>query len=145
MSALMVMSSAALAQNMGFGGPGQAPFATLDADGNGEISPAEIQARGALRFEAADTDNDGFLSIAELEARTDAQQQRFVMLLIARADSNRDGKLTLEEMRSAGAQRRDAEFRKLDTDGSGGLNQAELAAGAQKARQNRSAQSADKG
>jgi len=100
-------------------------FATLDADGNGEVSLSEMQARGDARFEAADTDGDGFLTASELEA---ADQQRAgdrAARMMERLDADDDGKLARDEMKGP---RRDPArmFDRLDADSSGGISAEEF-------------------
>jgi len=55
------------------GGPGFGPgfgldFAGIDTDGDGRVSPAELQARALARLGTADTDGDGSLTRVELVA-----------------------------------------------------------------------------
>ena len=61
-------ASAALAKP-GMGAHGaRVSFEELDADGNGEVTQAEVEAHRAARFAATDTDGDGKLSAAEIES-----------------------------------------------------------------------------
>lgn len=137
MAALVLATGTVQATAQGMGrGPQQVPFAELDANGDGEVTQAEMQAHGQARFDAADTNRDGHLDVAELEARAEGHAKRFVGVLMARADTNGDARLTLDEMRNAMPQRH-AVFDDMDTDGSGGLSQAEMDAGIQKYRQGR--------
>ena len=116
----------------GFGrGPNPVSFEELDADGNGEVTRAEMEASGQARVAAADTDGDGVLSPEELEARAAEGVKRHVGLLMNRADANADGKLSMDEMKEA-MPRRQATFEELDTDNSGGLTKAEMEAGQKK-------------
>lgn len=90
-------------------------------------TPAEAQGfgqRGQDRLQAIDTDGDGAISRAESEA---AHAERF-----AKADSNGDGVITFAEfdaqMKRGKADRKQAMFDRLDTDGSGEVTKAELSA-----------------
>jgi Ca2+-binding EF-hand superfamily protein len=86
------------------GGP-QAMFLKLDANGDGQITAEEFEAFRAARTQGIDADGDGFLSQQELVAMVDAARaeriteragRRYEQLL-ARADANGDGKLSVEE------------------------------------------------
>ena len=109
----------------------RASFSELDANGDGEVTLAEMQARGEARFAAADTDGNGTLSVEELiAARADDGNERLerrINRFIERADDNGDGVLDIEEM-GPGEERVADRFERLDTDGSGGLSEEELAA-----------------
>lgn len=112
---------------------GQGPdFATLDTDGNGELTLAEMQAHGAARFEDADTNGDGLLSKAELEARGSERAQQRAARMIKRLDANEDGQLSMEEL----TERRDPSrmFGRIDSDDSGTITQAEFDAARDKMR-----------
>ena len=137
--AMLVAGSAVYAA--GPGGIGKfsqqpATFEELDADSDGEVTRAEMDANGQARFAAADTDNDGFLSPAELEARAQEGVKNRVNFLMSRADADKDGKLSYDEMRNA-VPKRQATFEDLDTDNSGGLTKAEMEAGHRKFWQKR--------
>lgn len=83
----------------GRGGPREKPaFATLDADGDGAISLAELQNAGAARFAEMDTDGNGALSSA---ARAAEMADRAAEM-IARMDENGDGELQADEMKPRG-------------------------------------------
>ncbi len=103
--------------------------------------------RGAKRFAALDKDGNGALSLAEFTdrpARGDRAEaagkrggghHRGAMRMMKRADANRDGALSLQEMRNAAL----ARFDKVDTDGDGTISAAEREA-ARDARKARRAQ-----
>lgn len=79
-------------------------FALLDADGDGRISVKELGAvNGALlaRFDAYDVNKDGFVTRREFPNYVDP-------LLVAALDRNRDGRLSLAELRPAFAGSRTA-------------------------------------
>ncbi|MBB96829.1 MAG: calcium-binding protein [Rhodobacteraceae bacterium] len=141
--ATVLLADTAAAQ--GFGrSPKPVPFEEMDANGDGEVTQAEMQAHGRARFEATDTDKDGYLSTAELQAKAEGPARLFVGRIMARVDADGDGRLSLDEMRAA-APNRDTAFQDMDTDNSGGLNRAEMEAGKDKARQMAPAQLADQG
>ena len=135
MAATAVTSVSALAR-------GQGPdFATLDADGNGELTREELQARGAARFEEADANGDGLLSQTELEAQGTERAQKRAARMIERMDANGDGQLSQEEIST----RRNAGrfFDRIDSDDSGTITQAEFDAAREKMRERRGKRSAD--
>ena len=116
----------------GTGGHHGPAMERADADGDGVITLDEAKAHGAERFAKMDANADGSISREDREARAEIR--------FAEADANDDGEVTPEEMtamreqREAERAKRRAErqamiFERLDTDGSGGLSQAELEAG----------------
>jgi len=89
---------------MGECGPG-AMFDQIDADGDGRITPAEVESHRAARFAEVDADGDGKVTKAELEAHM------------------------LEQARERMAQRLDRMFTWMDTDGDGALDVNEFGPG----------------
>jgi len=96
--------------------------ASLDADGDGVISTAELDAHAGLLFTRTDRDSDGSLSADELHALhammpagaqmdhardhapAPVNRQAFLAALRSHAsqmDANRDGRLTVAELTSA--------------------------------------------
>lgn len=84
-----------------------------------------MQALGEARFTRTDADGDGFLTAAELEAAGSEKAQKRSARMIERLDVDKDGKLSLDEMKNP---RRDPArlFERLDTDKSGGISEAEF-------------------
>ena len=111
-------------------------FQTLDADGDGQITLAEIEARGAAHFEGADTDGNGLLDLAELEAHTQKQAAKRAAMMIKRFDNDGDGALSVAELPKPG-KRAGKMFSHFDTDGSGGISQKEFAAASEKMKGHR--------
>ena len=97
-------------------------FRAFDSDHNGRLSAAEIDAAGAQIFARADADHDGSLTVAELRAlhgshggasmhHGDAAHgeagppapmslaafQAHLRAMTTRADTNRDGEISMEE------------------------------------------------
>ncbi|SLN25588.1 transaldolase/EF-hand domain-containing protein [Roseovarius litorisediminis] len=131
-AAIAATSTFAIAQQAGQGGMRQGPafdFDELDADGDGKVTPEEMQARAQERFTAADTDGDGAISTEEMIAR---MQSRMAERMAARAkmmmearDANNDGKVTMDEMQP---QMMGRMFEMHDSDGDGAISQEEFAA-----------------
>jgi hypothetical protein len=111
-------------------------FETLDADGNGELTQAELQARGQERFAAADANGDGFLTAEELQARVGERAANRIERMIERRDTNADGQLSLEEM-SPDEDRIAERFARADKDGNGTISEAEFEEVMEKRRHHR--------
>lgn len=107
-----------------------ASFAELDADGSGEVTQAEMQAFHEARRAALDTNGDGGLSkeemLAAAEGRKAERAERRIDRMIERLDANEDGIIQFDEMPERNADRAAERFAKIDTDGSGGLSEAEF-------------------
>lgn len=105
-------------------------FDKVDADKDGKITQAEIDAFKAARFAEADADKDGKLSPAELVAmrekmeaeRRTAQAEK----MVSRFDRDGDGLLSADEM--AAGPRPKTMIERLDTDGDGAVSKAEAEA-----------------
>lgn len=96
-------------QHKGMRGHGRhgAGFGKLDTDGDGRISKAEaaVQPRFAERFDTMDANKDGVIDRTDRELR--GKQRRDAWF--AKADADKDGKLTRAEIDQADVARR-AEF-----------------------------------
>lgn len=113
---------------------GDVGFEQLDADGNGEISKEEFDARHAAWLAMVDANGDGMLQQQELEAyileRIKAMAAEQSGRMIERLDSDGDGMVSAEELGSkmGSARRGDRMFDRLDEDDSGGISADELEA-----------------
>lgn len=112
-------------------------FERLDADGDGAVSLAELEAMRAARFAQTDADGDGRLDRDELLARAGHRADR----MIERLDSDGDGAITAEEFAAARAGRGGPDparvIARFDTDGDGALTRAEFDAGLARMREHR--------
>ncbi len=110
-------------------------FRKLDTDGDGRISKAEAAAapRFAARFDTLDANRDGVIDHADRELRGKQRRDEW----FARADADKDGKLTRAEIDQADAARRaefqqrmqarqDERFAALDTNKDGRLSRDEV-------------------
>jgi Ca2+-binding EF-hand superfamily protein len=122
-AALLITPSMSLAKG-GHQGP-RASFETLDADGSGDVTLAEMQAAGATRFEEADANGDGFLSADEITQKDSDRAAKRVARMIEKRDANGDGQLSLEEMKPD-EDRVAKRFARVDTDGNGAISQEEF-------------------
>ncbi|OSQ45641.1 EF-hand domain-containing protein [Marivita geojedonensis] len=99
-------------------------FAELDTNGDGSVSAEEFANR-ATPFARADADGDGFLTAEEIAAMGQERSAQRAERMIARFDTNEDGKISEEEMTS----RRDPArmFERLDANDDGVVSADEFA------------------
>ncbi|WP_083097408.1 EF-hand domain-containing protein [Pseudophaeobacter leonis] len=120
-----VLGATAVAAKSGFGGPGpHMQFEELDADGNGEITQAEMTAHKAERFKAADSNGDGKLTPEEMQAMAQKRMAKRSEKMIERFDKDGDGALSESELPQHG--RHGDMFGKMDKDASGGISKEEF-------------------
>ena len=110
----------------GRGEPREMPdFATLDADGSGSLSVAELEAARTAKFTEMDTDGNGAVSLAELTAAQADMAGARAEQMLSRLDANDDGALQADEMAPRGA---DAErmLSRIDADDDGEISEEEF-------------------
>lgn len=121
-------------------GPMMPEFSELDADGDGKVTQAEMEAHAKARFDAADTDGNGKLSAEEMAAaakkREEERRAKRAAKMLERLDTNNDGEVSFDEM--PGQQTRaDRMFARVDADGDGNITEAEMQAAAEKFKERR--------
>lgn len=140
LGAATLLSAGALSAREGHGGRdrGEA-FEVLDANGDGQVTQDEMQARALARFTEADANGDGKLSAEEMAAAAEKriQQQmdgragriaKRTERLIERRDTDGDGLLSLAEMAQGGrhGDRGAMFFERFDANGDGVVTLAEF-------------------
>ena len=102
-------------------------FDELDANGDGQVTRAEMQAHKQARFAAMDADGDGGLSKAELLANAQARAEKRVDRMLSKLDADQDGILSTDELANSRRERgADRMFERADADGSGGISKDEF-------------------
>ncbi len=111
-------------------GPPRIVFADVDANADGQITPEELEAHRASRFEAQDADGNGTLSKEEIVAsvlgHAEERMQKRTDRMFERKDANGDGQLSMAEL--SDGDRADKFFERADADGNGSISQEELGA-----------------
>jgi Ca2+-binding EF-hand superfamily protein len=140
-TAAMIFSASAFAKGQGPGGVGseRPSFSELDANGDGNLTIAEMQAKAAARFQENDSNGDGVLSSDEMVAAAvakagDRAEQAFAQLLEWR-DSDGDGSLNQAEL---GDNRAERLFSRVDADNDGVVTAEEFEQAQAKFRGSRS-------
>lgn len=106
-------------RGMGMGGAGMMSqvFTAVDADGDGSITQAEIDAYRSARVQEADADGDGALSIEEFDMIWRQLTRSRMVDMFQNFDEDGDGTITAAEM--------DARFgsvvQRMDRNGDGAL------------------------
>jgi Ca2+-binding EF-hand superfamily protein len=143
-----LMGSAALAEQgdmgIGMGGPGEGRggdrgamlaemFDSIDADKDGKLTYAEMEAHRKAEFDAADTNKDGALSADELSARALAKFQEKLAErtqgMLDTMDNDGNGSLSQDEMGEGPGMRN---FARIDADNDGAITKDEIKAGMQR-------------
>ena len=125
-AALTVLMSVLPAQAL----PGPAfDFAAIDADKNGQITTAEMDAFKAVRVAELDSDKDGFVSAEEMAADMIARMTYRIETMarhrLVDQDKDGDGKVSLAEMAEGSGEGR--MFARADANGDGALSAEEVA------------------
>lgn len=107
--------------------PPRPTFEELDADGDGQVTRAEMEAHRKARFAEADANGDGEIARDELSAWMDKRRaearERMLDRMIGHRDIDGDGSLSLDEM--AGESGTEM-FARIDGDGDGAISKGEF-------------------
>lgn len=130
--ALTLAASPLIAQERGGAGRGmdRPDFSEFDADGDGLVTEAEIEAYADNRFADLDSNGDGSVSQDEFVARAVVRATERASAMFERLDVDGDGSLSRDAIearrgRGPGAERIIA---RLDTDGDGAVSEEEYEA-----------------
>ena len=112
----------------GRGPMGEIPsFAELDADGDGQITAADIEARRAARLAEIDANGDGGIDVDEFTAHAAARASARASEMFARLDADGDGVLSADAIAMlAGGPGPQRMLDRADSDNSGGVSEAEF-------------------
>ena len=128
------------------GGPGF-DFDTVDADKDGKLTVAEMDAYQQARLAGVDADKDGFVTGAELQAfitaRMAARAATMATARIETQDTDKDGRLSPAEL--ADAPRGQKMFARMDGDGDGAISREEIALAKARMLEGRTGQKRHKG
>ena len=131
-SALLVLATVLLPVSAQAGSMGAEYFKNTDTNNDGALSKEEMAASRMQRLGAADTDKDGFISASELTehhtAMMRAKQDKHFSRFSGRFDTNKDGKVSLDEIKAFDP----PHFKAADANGDGKLTQDEMKAAKEK-------------
>lgn len=101
---------------------GRALMERMDADANGTLTSAEVEAFAAARAAEIDADKDGTVTVGELDAWIEQQRLKRLAERLARMDTDGNGTVSVEEFRAFHVWR----MARLDRDGDGTIEPDEL-------------------
>jgi Ca2+-binding EF-hand superfamily protein len=122
-AALIVIGTSQLAfANEPFLPRSERSFARLDADSDGKVTVNEWKPKAEKRFLRLDDDHNGTVTTAEIDAFLKRSIDRRKERMLSRLDQNKDGSVTRDEVDAY----IDALFNGADGDKDGGLTLAEI-------------------
>ncbi len=121
----VVLAAVAVTGSMASAKGSRATFQELDADGDGQVTQAEITAHRNQKFTAADADGDGQLSVQEMQAAAQTKATERVNKMFEKHDANADGFLSEDELPKP--RRASKMFERIDADGNGSISEQEYA------------------
>lgn len=110
-------------------------FQRIDADNDGKVTLNEWKPKAEKRFMKLDDDANGTVTTAEIDAWLNRGIEKRKARMLGRLDGNKDGNVTREEVDAY----IDALFNGADGDKDGGLTLAEIRESAQKRGRQRDA------
>lgn len=128
-SAAVLVGAVAVAAPGHMGGRG---FDKLDANSDGSVTRAEINAQAAERFARIDANRDGFVTQAEMTAHHETMRAQMATKMKERADQGGDRaekRAERMEKRADRMEKRGNPFAKRDANSDGRISLAEFQAG----------------
>lgn len=116
---------------------GERAFQRLDADSDGKVSVNELKPKAVKRFLRLDDDQNGTVTTAEIDTWLKRGLERRKERMLGRLDQNKDGSVTRDEVDAY----IDALFNGADGDKDGSLTLAEIRENSQKRSRQRDARS----
>jgi Ca2+-binding EF-hand superfamily protein len=101
---------------------GRMMLTEMDADKDGTVTRAEIEAYEAARAAEIDADKDGTITVEELIAHREKMRQQHMAERLKAMDQNGDGNVSVEEYEAAHAWR----MARLDRNGDGKIEPDEM-------------------
>ena len=130
------LAAAPMGKTFGALGGERISFETVDTDGNGLVTQAELDALRDTKFAALDSNGDGSLTQEEFSERATrravARARRRSEKVFQRLDSDGDGLVSFDKFKAAQDSRRDSGkgmIARLDTNGDGAVSEAEFDVG----------------
>lgn len=105
-------------------------FETLDTNGDGAVTQAELDALRESRFAEFDANGDGSVTLEEFTARAQVRSAERATAMFERLDADGDGVLSRDVLETQGRGRGDRGniIARLDTDGDGAVSKEEFEA-----------------
>lgn len=110
------------------GGGERASFETLDTDGDGMITQAELDAQREARFAALDTNGDGQVTLDEFTASAQIRSAERAERMFSNLDADGDGTLSRDVIEMRGGPDGASLIERLDGDGDGAISEEEFEA-----------------
>lgn len=97
----------------------------MDANKDGKVTQAEIEAFQAARAAEIDADKDGKITADEIQAFRERQRAKHEAEMLARMDANGDGTVSVQEYEAAQTWR----LARMDRNGDGAIDEQDMRGG----------------
>ena len=115
----------AMGPDGGHGHWGHWMFQEMDANKDGKVTQAEIDAFEAARAAEIDADHDGKITADEIQAFREKERAKRQAAMLARMDSNGDGSVSVQEYEAAQTWR----LARMDRNGDGTIDEQDMQGG----------------